>query len=101
MTPTADWIAALDAFEACLDAQEALLSGGGDGTLITFVPPQLDQPLPRALAVRATSLLDRCHNLQTELRAGLDHVARQLQDLTAQQQPTPGDSQPLYFDSKI
>ena len=100
MTPTADWIAALDAFEACLDAQEALLAGGGDGTLITFIPPQLDQPLPRALAGRATSLLDRCTHLQAELRAGLEHVARQIDDLAAQTRPTP-DSQPLYFDSKV
>ena len=100
MTPTADWIAALDAFEASLDAQEALLAGGGDGTLVTFVPPELEHPLPRALAGRATSLLDRCEHLQTELRAGLAHVARQIKDLTAQPRPAP-DSQPLYFDSKI
>jgi hypothetical protein len=72
------WAAALDDFEARLDAQRAALDAGTAGDLSPFLPPIGLGPLPAALGDRARDLLAQARDLEQELG---DNVTALAQDL--------------------
>jgi hypothetical protein len=72
------WAAALDDFEARLDAQRAALDAGTAGELVPFEPPIGLGPIPAALGARARDLLAQARDLEQELG---DNVVALAQDL--------------------
>lgn len=65
------WRAALDAFEARVEAQRAALDRGEAGELAPFDPPVSLGPLPPTLAPRAHALLRAAQDLAEELRGNV------------------------------
>ncbi len=93
------WCAALDAFEQCLDAQEAALARGAPEDITTFAPPSIDTVVPAALVGRATRLLERSRALETALAAA---CARAMQHLHTLDRHAPArGAEPMYVDSRV
>ncbi|MCU1375544.1 MAG: hypothetical protein JWO68_2830 [Actinomycetia bacterium] len=72
------WAATLDAYEARLVAQRAVLDEGEAGAVTPFVPPSGLGPLPTDLGIRAQQLLAQAVDLEQELS---DNVVALAQDL--------------------
>ena len=69
-----DWPAVLDGLEALVRAQEAALAGRGPYPSLDGFPPEVGEPLPAELRLRALALLARFRAL--EARAGTELARR-------------------------
>lgn len=97
---TVRWAAALDAFEARIDAQAEALARHDAEPVAPFEPPDLPAPLPAELVERAAALVWRCRELEDKLSAAVSDARAALQDAHAKSTARP-HNQPVYFDSRV
>lgn len=97
----ADWATALDAFEARIAAQWAVLHDGSLEPVPPFDPPAAATALPEHLVTRATELVQRCRALEDALSAALTQATHQLEDLDATTHSSSAPAEPVFFDSRV